>query len=95
MEGYGGGPAGFPRGGPPPPHFAGGPGGQGAAGGAAGGGGDSSLSGPMPADGEGLAEMAKDPKGSRQLQLELPRWSAAQLKKASAPQPQPQPQPYS
>jgi hypothetical protein len=49
----------------------------------------------MPADGEGLAEMAKDPKGSRQLQLELPRWSAAQLKKASAPQPQPQPQPYS
>tara|TARA_B100000795_G_scaffold259739_1_gene234974 strand:- start:624 stop:1604 length:981 start_codon:yes stop_codon:yes gene_type:complete len=37
----------------------------------------------MPADGEGLAEMAKDPKGSRQLQLELPRWSAAQLKHAS------------
>ena len=72
MEGYGGGPAGFPRGGPPPPHFAGGGGGQG---GAAGGGGDLGLSGPMPADGEGLAEMAKDPKGSRQLQLELPRWS--------------------
>ena len=39
--------------------------------------------GSFPADGEGLAEMAKDPKGSRQLQLELPRWSSAQLKQAS------------
>jgi len=74
MESFGALPPGFPR--PPPPQFA--P--PAVAPGDTGGG---LMPGPMPADGEGLAEMAKDPKGSRQLQLELPRWSAAQLKHAS------------
>ena len=41
------------------------------------------MGAPFPTDGDSLAEMARDPKGSRQLQLELPRWSAQQLKRAS------------